>query len=209
MPKTVSLTRNGEIAILIIANPPVNALALDVIIGIAQAVDDFEADRSYAALLMHCSGRTFVAGGDISTFDDPDFSSALFNRTLSRIEAMDRPVVAALHGTVLGGGLELALACHWRIAAPGTKLGFPEVKIGVLPGSMGTQKLPRIIGIELALDLISSGRSIDAWLALEKEIVDEVSQGEPLEVGLNFTSKLLAKSAKPKRISEKLSLIHI
>ena len=203
MPKTVSLTRNGEIAILIIANPPVNALALDVIIGIAQAVDDFEADRSYAALLLHCSGRTFVAGGDISTFDDPDFSSALFNRTLSSIEAMDRPVVAALHGTVLGGGLELALACHWRIAAPGTKLGFPEVKIGVLPGSMGTQKLPRIIGIELALDLISSGRSIDAWWALEKEIVDEVSQGEPLEVGLNFTSKLLAKSAKPKRISEK------
>lgn len=203
MSKTVSLTRHGEIALITIANPPVNALAHDVVSGLADAVNAFEADRSVTALLVHCACRTFVAGGDISTFDDADFSAALFNGTLLRMEAMDRPVVAALHGTVLGGGLELALACHWRVAVPNTKLGLPEVKIGVLPGSMGTQRLPRVVGVELALDLISSGRSFDAEWALEKGVVDEVCEGVPLEVGLDFTKRLLARNGKPKRISEK------
>ncbi|MBC7395619.1 MAG: enoyl-CoA hydratase/isomerase family protein, partial [Variovorax sp.] len=176
----VSLVRHGDIAVLRIANPPVNALSSEVVAGLAAAVDAFEADRSYAALLVHCEGRTFVAGGDITSFDDPNFSAALYNGTLGRIEALDRPVAAALHGTVLGGGLELALACHYRVAVPATKLGLPEVKLGILPGSLGTQRLPRAAGIGLALDLISSGRSIDTATALKAGIVDEVHEGNPL-----------------------------
>ena len=110
-PKLVHFERRNDIAVLRIANPPVNALSPEVVAGLAAAVDAFEADRSYAALLLHCEGRTFVAGGDITSFDTPDFSATLYNSTLRRLEALDRPVAAALHGTVLGGGLELALAC--------------------------------------------------------------------------------------------------
>ncbi|MDB5828497.1 MAG: enoyl-CoA hydratase [Variovorax sp.] len=197
----VRLDRHGDIAVLRIANPPVNALSAEVVAGLAAAVDAFEADRAYAALLVHCEGRTFVAGGDITSFDHPNFSASLYNGTLGRIEALDRPVAAALHGTVLGGGLELALACHYRVAVPGTKVGLPEVKLGILPGSLGTQRLPRVAGIELALDLISSGRSIDAGAALKAGIVDEVQDGKPLDVGLAYAQALVARQAAPRRLS--------
>ena len=201
----VYLVRHGDIAVLRIANPPVNALSSEVVAGLAAAVDAFEADRSYAALLVHCEGRTFVAGGDITSFDDPDFSAALYNGTLGRIEALDRPVAAVLHGTVLGGGLELALACHYRVAVPATKLGLPEVKLGILPGSLGTQRLPRAAGIELALDLISSGRSIDTATALKAGIVDEVHEGKPLDVGLAYAQALVARDAAPRRLSAEVA----
>jgi len=200
MTDLVSLIRHEGIAVLRIANPPVNALSPDVVAGLAAAVDAFEADRSHAALLLHCEGRTFVAGGDISSFDNPDFSATLFNGTLARIEALDRPVVAALHGTVLGGGLELALACHYRVALPNTKLGLPEVKLGLLPGSLGTQRLPRAAGVELALELISTGRSLDAEAARKAGIVDEVQAGQPLDVGLAFARALVARKAAPRRL---------
>ena len=203
MTDIVFLERHGDVAVLTISNPPVNALSAAVVAGLADAVAAFEADRSYRALLLHCSGRTFVAGGDIHAFDDPHFSAVQFNATLARLEALDRPVAAALHGTVLGGGLELALACHWRVALPGTKLGLPEVKLGILPGSLGTQRLPRLAGVKLALDLIASGRSIGAQDAHAAGIVDEVQAGTPLEVGLAFVQQLLARGAGPRRVSER------
>ncbi|RYY88565.1 MAG: enoyl-CoA hydratase, partial [Comamonadaceae bacterium] len=203
MTDIVSLQRHGDIAVLTISNPPVNALSPAVVAGLTAAVAAFEADRSYAALLVHSSGRTFVAGGDIHSFDAPDFSTAPYNGTLARIEALDRPVAAALHGTVLGGGLELALACHWRVALPSTQLGLPEVKLGILPGSLGTQRLPRLTGARLALDMIASGRSIGAEAAREAGIVDEVREGTPLEVGLAFVQDLLARRAGPRRTSER------
>ncbi|MGJ7544748.1 3-hydroxyacyl-CoA dehydrogenase NAD-binding domain-containing protein [Variovorax sp. LT1R16] len=203
MTELVSLERHGDTAVLTISNPPVNALSPAVVAGLAAAVAAFEADRSYKALLLHSSGRTFVAGGDIHSFDDPNFSATLFNGTLARIEALDRPVAAALHGTVLGGGLELALACHWRVALPTTKVGLPEVKLGILPGSLGTQRLPRLAGVKLALDLIASGRSIGAEAARAAGIVDEVREGAPLAVGLAFVQQLLAKGAGPRRTSER------
>ncbi|WP_213957827.1 3-hydroxyacyl-CoA dehydrogenase NAD-binding domain-containing protein [Variovorax sp. dw_954] len=202
MTELVSLARHGDVAVLRIANPPVNALSLQVVTGLAAAVDAFEADRSYAALLLHCEGRTFVAGGDITSFDSPGFTAALYNGTLMRLESQDRPVIAALHGTVLGGGLELALACHYRVALPGTLIGLPEVKLGLLPGSLGTQRLPRVAGVELALDMISSGRSIKAAAALKAGIVDELKEGDPLDAGLAFTQALVARGAGPRRISE-------
>ncbi len=201
MTKTVYLQRHGAIAVLLIANPPVNALSAEVIAGLAAALDAFEADRSYAAFLVHCEGRTFVAGGDITTFDDPKFSTSLYNRTLARLEALDRPVAAVLHGSVLGGGMELALSCHYRVATPRTQFGMPEVKLGILPGSLGTQRLPRLIGVALALDLIASGRMIDSGAALKAGIVDEVTEGVPLDVGLDFAKVLIAGLAEPRRIS--------
>jgi 3-hydroxyacyl-CoA dehydrogenase len=152
MSSPVTIVRHGEVALLSIDNPPVNALSVSVVAGIAAAIDSFEADRSFAALLLHCQGRTFVAGGDISGFDDPGFSAAPFNAALARLEALDRPVAAVLHGTTLGGGLELALACHYRVCLPATQFGCPEVKLGILPGSLGTQRLPRLVGPVLAFD---------------------------------------------------------
>ncbi|CAN5496169.1 3-hydroxyacyl-CoA dehydrogenase NAD-binding domain-containing protein [soil metagenome] len=199
----VTLTRHGDIAVLSIANPPVNALSQAVVDGLAAAVDAFEADRTYRALLVHGEGRTFVAGGDINSFDDPNFSSALYNSTLGRIESQDRPVAAVLHGTVLGGGLELALACHYRVSVPGTRFGLPEVKLGILPGSLGTQRLPRLIGPVMALDMIQSGTPIADAAALKAGLIDEVQSGTPLEVGLAFTQALVARDAKPNRIGER------
>jgi 3-hydroxyacyl-CoA dehydrogenase len=202
MPHSASLTRHGSIALLTIDNPPVNALSSALVNSLASAIDAFEADRSYDALLLHCEGRTFVAGGDIASFDDPHFSAKPYNTLLARIEALDRPAVAALHGTVLGGGLELALACHYRVSALDARFGLPEVKLGLLPGSLGTQRLPRVAGVELALDLISTGRNVDAATALKAGIVDQVRDCPPLEAGLAYTQDLLARSAQPRRLSE-------
>ena len=197
----VHLERQGDIAVLTIDNPPVNAIGPAVVAGLASAIDRFEADRSYKALLVHCDGSTFVAGGDIGSFDDPGFSAAPFNATLARIEALDRPVVASLHGSVLGGGLELALACHWRVALPSTKLGMPEVKLGLLPGSLGTQRLPRVTGIKLALDLIATGRTFGAQTAKDAGIIDELRTGALLETGLAFAQALIRRGGGPRRIS--------
>lgn len=197
----VSLERRGEAALVRISNPPVNAISPRVVAGLADALDAFEADHSACALVIACAGRTFVAGGDISSFDDASFSARPFNRVLARLEAQERPVIAALHGTVLGGGLELALACHWRLAANGTQFGFPEVKLGLLPGSLGTQRLPRLVGVELALDLISSGRSIDVRAAQAAGLVDAVTEQPLEEAALDLVRDLLVKRASPRRLS--------
>ena len=135
MTNPVTLERRGRIGVLRINNPPVNAISAATIAGLAAAVESFEADRSLDALVVHCDGRIFSSGGDITQFDDPGFSALPFNRTLARLEQCDRIVVAVLHGTTLGGGLELAMACHYRVALPGTRVGLPEVKLGILPGS--------------------------------------------------------------------------
>ena len=198
----ITLTRQGAVALLRIDNPPVNALATPVIEGLATALDAFERDLAAQALVIACAGRTFVAGGDIASFDQPDFSAQPFNRVLARIEQLDRPVVAALHGTALGGGMELALACHYRIADPRTRFGFPEVKLGLLPGSLGTQRLPRLVGVRLALDLISTGRSITAEEALREGIIDATFEGDPAQQGVLYAQQLIARQAPPRRLSE-------
>jgi len=199
--KVVTLERRGEVALLRIDNPPVNAISPDVVLGLEQALAAFECDDAARALVVGCAGRTFVAGGDIAAFDRPDFSAAPFNRVLSRLEAQDRPVVAALHGTVLGGGLELALACHWRVALHGTQFGFPEVKLGLLPGSLGTQRLPRLVGVRRALDLITTGRSIPADAALASGIVDKIVEESLEEAAIAYLHELLARDVVPRRLS--------
>ena len=202
-PGLVTLTREGDIALLCIDHPPVNAISPRVVRDLAAALDAFDQDGAARALVIFCAGRTFVAGGDIGSFDAADFSAAPYNAVLARIEALERPVVAALHGTVLGGGLELALACHWRVAQTGTRLGLPEVKLGLLPGSLGTQRLPRLVGPQLALDLISSGRSVPAEAALEMGIVDRLSEDAPRVAGLAWARDLLARGEGARRLSDK------
>ncbi len=196
MTNPVIFETHGRIGVLRMNNPPVNALSPAAVAGLIEGFAAFEADASLQALLLHCEGRTFVAGGDISSFDLADFSTAPFNNFLARLEQSARPVVAALHGTVLGGGLELAMACHYRLALPGTRVGLPEVKLGLIPGSLGTQRLPRLAGVALALDLIQSGRMLDAARALEAGIVDVVCEGDALKLGLAYAESLLAAPAR-------------
>lgn len=195
MNTTVSLSRVGRVALLQIDNPPVNALSKTVIDDLSAAVHAFEKGLDAKALVIACAGRTFVAGGDITAFDAPDFSAAPYNQVLARIEALDRHVVASMHGTALGGGMELALAAHYRIAHTGTQLGFPEVRLGLLPGSLGTQRLPRLVGIERALALISGGASIDAAQGLAWGLLDATSEEDAVTAGLTYADALLDRGA--------------
>jgi len=195
------LERYGDLAVAVIDSQPVNAISQDVIVDLDRVIASFEADRSLRALIVRADGRTFVAGGDIAAFDEPGFSTDPFNRILARIEALERPVVAALHGTVLGGGLELALACHWRVAAEGSQFGFPEVKIGLIPGSHGTQRLPRLIGVEKALEMISGGRSIDSAAALHAGLIDAILGPSLSDSALEFVRDLPARGEVARRLS--------
>lgn len=197
----VTLRHHGAVAVLHIDNPPVNALSPATVQGLIDGLAAFEADASARALVLHCEGRSFVAGGDIASFDIPDFSAAPFNHFLARLEGQARPVVAALHGTALGGGLELAMACHWRVATPSTRVGLPEVKLGLIPGSLGTQRLPRLAGPVLALDMMCSGRMVDAATALAAGIVDEISDQPPLQAALARADALVAEAGPPRRAS--------
>jgi 3-hydroxyacyl-CoA dehydrogenase len=170
--------------------------------GIKSAIDQVEANSGLRALVVCAEGRTFVAGGDIAEFSKPGFEAKTFNATLARIENLDLPVVAVLHGTVLGGGLELAMACHYRVAAPTTRLGLPEVLLGILPGSLGTQRLPRLVGARLALDMILSGRPIDARQALDAGLVDEIVDGDLTAVGVAYAQNLVARGSGVRRTRE-------
>lgn len=190
----------NEIGVITIDAPPVNALSEAVIAGLIQGVLAFEADRSAKALVIGCNGRTFVAGADIKYFEHEDFSATAFNQMLLRLENQKRPVVAALHGHVLGGGLELAMACHARIALPNTRLGLPEITLGLLPGSLGTQRLPRLIPLDAALDMMLSGQPISAEQALSLGLIDAVQMGASgLEVGLAFARSVLVGTQEVKQ----------
>ena len=197
----VTLRPHGAIGVLHIDNPPVNALSPATVQGLIDGLAAFEADASLVALVLHCEGRTWVAGGDIASFDDPAFSATPFNGFLARLEAQWRPVVAAVHGTALGGGLELAMACHWRVAPPTARVGLPEVKLGLLPGSLGTQRLPRLAGAERALAMMSTGAMVSARDALAAGILDEISEAAPLDAALARARALADAGAPPRRAS--------
>lgn len=167
-------TQEGRIGVITIDSPPVNAFSAAVRQGIATALNSALEDGAIGAIVLVCAGRTFFAGADITEFGKPTIEPSLRN-LCSMIENATKPVVAAIHGTALGGGLETALVCHYRIAVPSAKLGLPEVNLGLLPGAGGTQRLPRVVGVPLALDLITSGRQLGSKAAFEAGLVDELA----------------------------------
>ncbi len=189
----VELRRSGDVAVIVVDNPPVNAQNNAVRAGLLDAFTRARADSAVAGVVLTCAGRTFIAGSDIS-----EFGTALQTPTtpdvIAAIEALGKPVVAALFGTPMGGGLELALGCHFRIAAPGTKLALPEIKLGLIPGAGGTQRLPRLAGMETAAAMILSGDPITAEAARASGLVDEIFDGDPAEAGAAFLRRVIAEN---------------
>ncbi len=201
MSNVVSYELNGNIGIIRVNNPPVNALARVVRQGILDAVTEAQKDASEAIVLC-CEGRTFIAGADITEFGKPPMEPGL-PEVLTVIENSSKPVIAAIHGTALGGGFEVALACHYRCAVASAQVGLPEVKLGLLPGAGGTQRVPRVAGVKAALDMITSGNPIAAGKACEMGLVDEIIGDTDLVAGAIQYAKDLAESGAPlKRIRD-------
>nr|WP_298415031.1 enoyl-CoA hydratase/isomerase family protein [uncultured Halomonas sp.] len=187
----VSYSRQQRIGVICIDNPPVNALGQAVRQGLLDALKRAEDDRDAEVIVLMTAGRTFIAGADIREFGKPP-QAPLLPEVIAALEASDKPLITVLHGTALGGGLEVALGCHLRVALEGTQVGLPEVKLGLLPGAGGTQRLPRLAGIECALDMITSGRFVTAEEAQSSGILDAVMTGDdPLDAALVAAERLL------------------
>ena len=191
-----------DIAVIAIANPPVNALSHAVRGGLDAAFAEIARRDDVKAVVIYGTDRTFIAGADIREFGKPPQEPFLPD-LINRIEACTVPVVAALHGTALGGGLEVALGAHYRVAVPNARFGLPEVTLGILPGAGGTQRLPRLAGVEFALEAITSGRQISADEALKTGVIDRISDASDVrEMGLTYARELVASGATPRRTSE-------
>ena len=190
------------IAILTLDSPPVNALSAPVRDGIAAGIAQASADPAVQAIVLICAGRTFIAGADIAGFGKPSTGANLPD-TLRAIEFANQPVIAAIHGTALGGGFEVALACHYRVAVPSAKCGLPEVKLGLLPGAGGTQRLPRIVGAPRALEMITGGEHIQAKACLEMGLVDELlEEGKLREGAIAFARRIVAEKRPLKKVRD-------
>lgn len=200
MTEAVAYELVGDIAVLAAQNPPVNALGYDTRVGLMQGMDRAEADGA-RAVLIYGDGATYFAGADIREFGKPPREPFLPD-VCNRIEASPLLVVSAMHGTALGGGFEVAMSTHYRIAVPSAKVGLPEVLLGVLPGAGGTQRLPRLTGIDKALDVITTGRHVGATEALEMGVIDRVEDGAPREIGLTYVRELLDQNAPRRAVSE-------
>jgi 3-hydroxyacyl-CoA dehydrogenase len=173
----ISTHRHGGILIVTSNNPPVNALGAAVRQGLVAAIEEAEGDDEVKAVVIRCDGQTFFAGADITEFGKPPVMPWL-PEVVDRIENCTKPVVAAIHGTALGGGLEVALGCHYRVAVADAKLGVPEVKLGLLPGAGGTQRLPRVAGVPKALEMVTGGGMISAGEAHDIGLVDRIVEGD-------------------------------
>jgi len=200
MNDVVSYVIDGNIGVITVNNPPVNALSQAVRQCLLDAIRTAAADES-EAVLIHCEGRTFIAGADIKEFGKPR-AEPLLPDLLNEIEASEKIVVAAIHGTALGGGFETALSCHYRIALDSAKVGLPEVKLGLLPGAGGTQRMPRLTGIEASLELMLSGAPIPAARAAEIGLVDRVVNDDLFAEAMAYTRQLAAARAPIRRTSE-------
>ncbi|MET0722361.1 MAG: enoyl-CoA hydratase/isomerase family protein, partial [Tardiphaga sp.] len=197
MNDVVKLERHDVIAVVTVNSPPVNALSAAVRRGIFDSVKAAAADPEVKAIVIACAGRTFVAGADITEFGKPP-QSPLLNDVIAEIENSPKPVIAAIHGTALGGGLELTLGCHFRVATKDAKMGLPEVKLGLLPGAGGTQRLPRAVGPELGVKMIVTGEPIGAEAALKNGLIEEIVEG-PASGAEAFARKVIAEN-RPLRI---------
>lgn len=198
----VQQSREGNVLILTINNPPVNAFSPGVPEGLHAGLDIAEKDASIGAVVIIGGGRTFIAGADIRTFDLPRDQAPDLRGFISRLDHFDKPTVAAIHGTALGGGLEVALGCSYRVAVPDAQLGLPEVKLGVLPGAGGTQRLPRVVGAPKALEMMLSGNPIKATEAKSLGLVNELVEGDLLAGAVKFAQAHADARPLP-RISER------
>ncbi len=201
MTDPVSYSIHGHVAVLRINNPPVNALSQAVRQGLADGMDRAEADTAVKAVLVVGEGRAFIAGADITEFGKPPMEPNLPD-LCTRIENSPLLVIASMHGVTLGGGLEVALGAHYRIAQPSARLGLPEVHLGLLPGAGGTQRLPRLTGSGKAIEIMISGRQIKAAEALEMGVLDKVEEGDPQVIGLAYATELLSSGATRRAVSE-------
>jgi 3-hydroxyacyl-CoA dehydrogenase len=209
MPDLVQLTRDNDVAIITINNPPVNALSPGVPEGIGKAIEEIVADASVRAAVLIGGGRTFIAGADIKEFGK--ITSGEKNRDiglnalLARIENCPKPVVMAIHGTALGGGLEVAMSGHYRVASPDAQVGQPEVKLGIIPGAGGTQRLPRLAGVPKALEMCTEGNPIKAAEAHQLGIIDRIIEGDLLAGAVGFARSISGRAGpKTRERNEKL-----
>jgi 3-hydroxyacyl-CoA dehydrogenase len=198
--------QEGSALIILLKQPPVNALSRSVVAELDAVLDRFDADPEAAILVISGADAIFSAGGDIREFASGEFEPAALNRLLRRIEDHPRTIIAAIAGVALGGGLELAMACHFRVAVEGAGFGMPEVKIGIVPGSLGTQRLPRLVGVGKALDLLLTGRTIRAQEALEIGLVDHLVQGDVIGAAQAWVREQLARNRTGRR-TRKIELV--
>ncbi len=195
----VTTALQGDVLVVTIDNPPVNALGAAVRQGLLAAMQQAQADAAVAAVLLVGAGKAFIAGADIREFGKPPVVPIL-PEVCRAIENLNKPVVAVLHGAALGGGLEVALSAHYRLALPAATLGLPEVNLGLLPGSGGTQRAPRLMGVQTATTLMLSGQPLKAQAALQAGLVDKLVEGtDPLAAGLAYVRELLAANAPVRR----------
>ena len=201
MSEVVRYERDGAVAVITVANPPVNALGLAVRRGLWDAIDRFTQDEGAEIALVLGEGRLFIGGADISEFGKPPQEPYLPD-VCTHIERAPKPVVVAIHGPALGGGCEVALGAHYRLAVKSATLGFPEVKLGLIPGAGGSQRMPRLTGVGPALDMMPAGGSVNAEKALEIGLVDRLGETDPRTEGLAYARDLLAQGASVRRVGE-------
>ncbi|GAA4745286.1 3-hydroxyacyl-CoA dehydrogenase NAD-binding domain-containing protein [Sphingomonas daechungensis] len=193
----ISTRRHGDVLIVLSNNPPVNALGAAVRQGLVAAIEEAEADDAVKAVVIACEGQTFFAGADITEFGKPPVMPWL-PEVVDRIEACSKPVVAAIHGTALGGGLEVALGCHYRVALPSAKLGTPEVKLGLLPGAGGTQRLPRVAGVRKALEMCATGNPIGAKDGFDCGLIDRLIEDDLIPHAVGYAEEVRDVRPLPK-----------
>ena len=210
MADLVLASKEGEIGVLTVNNPPVNALSPGVPEGIAAGIEQFEKEDAVKAIVLIGGGRTFIAGADIREFGKMTAGGDRkrgpgFNSILNRVENCSKPVIAAIHGTALGGGLETAMACHYRVAVPSAQVGQPEVKLGIIPGAGGTQRLPRLAGVAKAVEMCAGGEPIRAADAHQAGIVDQIIEGDLLQGALAFArTKVGGRPRRTRDLASKL-----
>jgi 3-hydroxyacyl-CoA dehydrogenase len=198
----VTVTVDGDVAVITINNPPVNTITAAVREGLFKAIAEIRALPGIAAVVLVCEGSTFFSGADIGEFSGPP-KEVEYRDLFRQLEQLPVPVVAGMHGVVMGGGLEITLACHYRVAVPGTRFWLPEVTLGIIPGAGGTQRMPRLIGVEKTLDLVIAARPVDAATGVALGFIDAEVQGDVRAATIDYARKLIRDHAGPRRTSER------
>jgi 3-hydroxyacyl-CoA dehydrogenase len=197
----VVISKNSDVAVLLLDSPPVNAVSPTMAEALMHALQSALADPGVKAIVLGGAGRGFSAGADIVDFDRPDTGGPSMRALMAALDSAAKPVVAALWGFALGGGLEIAMAAHWRVAAPATRIGLPEINLGLLPGAGGTQRLPRLVGVASALKLMTSGAPISAEAALTMGLVDEVAEGDVIKAALRLAATAPVRRTRDRAVA--------